>query len=436
MKLARRKLLLSAAVIPLWFVLIELGYRGWRMLSGRPYHAAEVRASFLSAESKFVEPIMVPDRTEAGMTRESAISLATLVPHPYTGVESLVAFDTFNNDANFCRAGRDPNEYVVILLGGSVANQFCPEGTDILRKLLAADPRFHGKRISVLNFARAGFKEPQQLTTAAWLFSMDFHPDAVINLDGYNETALFTYNVKNGAHPVYPFFAQWGHVARTQHDDPKSFDAMLDIRAMQREGASVARRALSWHLYDSSVLGNLTLLRLIHIRSDMAHAMKAYTTSIAAEAKNAPILGPPHATDAESLDRMMVRCWVESSVSLHGMCAERGVFYLHVLQPTLHDQGSKPLTAQEIETGVLDPALVKGVHDGYPKLRSAGQELRARGVHFVDASSAFADITQPIYFDFCHFKGLGNRVLANKIAEAYLQELPAGGARSANGASK
>jgi hypothetical protein len=85
---------------------------------------------------------------------------------------------------------------------------------------------------------------------------------------------------------------------------------------------------------------------------------------------------------------------------------------------------------------VLDPALVKGVHDGYPKLRSAGQELRARGVHFVDASSAFADITQPIYFDFCHFKGLGNRVLANKIAEAYLQELPAGGARSANGASK
>jgi hypothetical protein len=31
----------------------------------------------------------------------------------------------------------------------------------------------------------------------------------------------------------------------------------------------------------------------------------------------------------------------------------------------------------------------------------------------------------PIYYDVCHFKGLGNEILAARIAEAFLRTLPA-----------
>jgi hypothetical protein len=100
------------------------------------------------------------------------------------------------------------------------------------------------------------------------------------------------------------------------------------------------------------------------------------------------------------------------------------VYYLHVLQPTLHDVGSKPVTQAEIDSGGLDTPLMLGVQHGYPLLRSAGKELVERGVNFADASDTFAGVKEPIYYDFCHFKGLGNRLLAARIAREFLRALP------------
>ena len=120
-----------------------------------------------------------------------------------------------------------------------------------------------------------------------------------------------------------------------------------------------------------------------------------------------------------------MRIWVEASRSLQDLCRGRSIFYLHVLQPTLHDTGSKPLDPAEVAGALDNPYYTDGVQALYPRMKKAGEELRALGVNFLDASMAFVDVKVPVYYDHCHFKGLGNEIVAARIAEAFLRTLPA-----------
>jgi lysophospholipase L1-like esterase len=109
---------------------------------------------------------------------------------------------------------------------------------------------------------------------------------------------------------------------------------------------------------------------------------------------------------------------------LDSICRGRSIPFLHVLQPTLHDPGSKVATAEEIEKGTLHPRWHEGVVLGYPMLRQAGAELAREGVPFLDLSMLFSDRTDTIYFDGCHFGQKGNELLARRIAAAILETYP------------
>jgi lysophospholipase L1-like esterase len=106
------------------------------------------------------------------------------------------------------------------------------------------------------------------------------------------------------------------------------------------------------------------------------------------------------------------------------VCRTHDIPFLHVLQPTLHDAGAKPRTAEEIEKGAMGPAWQAAVERGYPLLRAAGEELAREGVPFVDATRVFADVETTLYFDACHFGPEGNRILGRWIAARFLERLP------------
>ena len=59
------------------------------------------------------------------------------------------------------------------------------------------------------------------------------------------------------------------------------------------------------------------------------------------------------------------------------------------------------------------------VERGYPRLVDAGEALRRLGVAFLDASTVFAKVDEPLYIDSCcHFNFEGNRILARQVAAA------------------
>ena len=132
----------------------------------------------------------------------------------------------------------------------------------------------------------------------------------------------------------------------------------------------------------------------------------------------------PRLPEGLSLLESAANVWYESSRILRAICDARGIPYVHVLQPTLHDEGSKPLTDEERGSATLVESMRVAVRDGYPLLRERGFALAAEGERFVDASRLFAGVAETLYYDACHFRAPGTDMLAREAAHALLLELP------------
>jgi hypothetical protein len=145
-----------------------------------------------------------------------------------------------------------------------------------------------------------------------------------------------------------------------------------------------------------------------------------YKTRLHGRAGSLVVHGPPFEPGAQAVAETSVKCWEECSRTLRALCEARGILYVHVLQPTLHDVGSKVPTPKELSEGQGPDSWIDGVHAGYPLLRAAGERLRAGGEHFVDATQIFAKVEKRIYFDVCHFGEAGNVMLGDRIADELL----------------
>ena len=106
-------------------------------------------------------------------------------PHPYVGhvrPQRLRQLEQFRDD-------RDPNEYVIAILGGSVADDFAkyindnPEYFETLKSLLST---IQDRQIKIINLAGGGYKQPQQFFMASYILPQ---ADMTINIEGFNEIA-------------------------------------------------------------------------------------------------------------------------------------------------------------------------------------------------------------------------------------------------------
>ena len=415
------KATLAVLAVP---VLLELGLRVALLARGEAYSAAGARAEIerlLTANRDFV-----PDpRQELGI--EAALpSYAAEVPHlhPFLGFEAAGEKEYLEDELAGFAAAEAQGRYVVLILGGSVAQIFGQYGTAALARALRSDPRMAGERLHFVRMGRGGYKQPQQALFFVHLLSLGIEPDAVINLDGFNEVALGAKNAHAGAHPGYPSFAHWAHLAVGAASDPESLDLALDVRRAQRAVDSLAEAALARGDARSAVVGTWTLRRLRRESAAVAAGFQRYSEHLAATERGAVALGPRDERWKPIPLEACTRIWSESSRAIHDLCAARGIRYLHVLQPTLHDPGAKPMTADERRDGGIDAIWKHGVVEGYPRLREEGGALAERGVAFLDASRVFAAVEETLYFDSCHFGERGCEILAEALAGFFLETLP------------
>jgi len=422
----KKKALLQLALIPAWLLFAELLFRGALWIGGTPFHAVETRTAITAAVTGLTQLAAVPRQKDEPADPATQAFYNVWHAHPFFGFEDYTQLPMVGEDAAAFARPRDPREYAILMVGGSVAWLFTPVGTETLKQKLLEDPRFQGRSIRFLIYARPSFKQPQQLMQVAYLLELGIHPDAVINLDGFNEASYSWSNIKNGVHPAYPDIGIWGHAVSSDPNDRPALDRLLDVREMQTQVTAIANFALHWRLYQSSILGRWTLARIGWRMRRAAEARKQYVDNLVSRDSKSELRGPKLDGGEEAAVALAVRVWIEASRSLQDICRGRSIFYLHVLQPTLHDTGSKPLDPAEIAAAWKNnnPYYADGVHALYPRMKQAGEELRALGVNFLDASMAFADVKQPLYYDNCHFQALGNEIVAARIAEAFLRTLP------------
>ncbi len=301
---------------------------------------------------------------------------------------------------------RAPDRLIVAVLGGSVANAFAEQALSGLAARLTELPRYRGRAGVGLNLAMAGYKQPQQLMTIAYLQALGAEFDVVINLDGFNDVTL--HPIENAGPGLAAAF-------------PRRWDQRVDgalqagaLRLMLARVNAEERRADLARVFSHAVLRSSNVANFVHLVLD--RRLEAEQARIDRDLLGAPASGRPDAvTPAELVD-----LWARSSLALARLVEGDGGRYYHFLQPNQYVPGSKTLSAVErAEAWEATQPYRRPVETGYPLLRRAGATLAARRVRFTDLTGAFAARAESIYIDSCcHVNARGNEILADRILEA------------------
>jgi len=418
-----RVILIQITVLIVTFLLCEIGWRIVLSTRGKP-HSAENAAQEL--ERMYSSARDFVPRVGAGVDDVASPERALgRYLHPFLGWENIGAVDQVMAEWNRLGVPEFESDIEILTVGGSVADMFGHFGIPRLEERLRADPRFADKRIYWYRYARGGFKQPQQINMLNWFLGQGYTPEIVINLDGFNEAALSMDNVARGTSPLYPSIPHWGSLAIGGVADRVALDHAARGRAAQQSIEMMTRRALKYHVPWTALGTTLVLRRLNTLSAEARSSFETYTKLMRAAVGGMVLRGPPFSTDADPISEASSRMWAECSRNMRSICEQRGIFYLHVLQPTLHDPGAKVATKKEIAVGGIPDTWKRGIVLGYPRLRALGAELARNGENFVDASDVFRDVTTTIYIDNCHFREDGNVILADRITDEFLKKYPA-----------
>lgn len=341
----------------------------------------------------------------------------------------------FVDSASAIRKKSD-DRFVLGVLGGSVAQQVTTIGETALCDRLRTSPMLQGKTIEVVRLAMSGYKQPQQLMALNYVLALGGEFDAVVNIDGYNETGLVV--GENDSHGVFAAYPRSWHVRLQDVVDPRNSSIsyrLLGIRATRQsrakwfQGSGLVRSNVASLLWaaQEAILND----KQVSLGLELVQAAKQRGFGFARQGP-----APLYHNDSQMYDHI-TNLWKNSSWQLHHLCQGRGIPYVHCLQPNQYHLNSKPLSPRELkEYYCPDEGHAQAVTRAYPLLISAGSDLVSRGVAFHDLTQLFQDQTETIYSDyFCHYNAAGTRMLAEAVADRVVRAIapaPPSSAGSAN----
>ncbi len=412
----------------LGLLLFEFGLRAVHAATGEAYDSARVwrhLCSTVELGTVGTEPA-APGEVLAAEFPPEADKNAGAIASPFFGFDAGYAALAYDVQRRWFEDPRAEETLDIFVVGGSVAAQVGSYLNGFLEQVTPPDSRLAARTVRVFNNGRGGFKQPQQLNLVAYLIALGCRPDVVINVDGFNEVALGAFNAFQGANPLQPSLGHWGGaMTPVQVPDPRERELVVDVVMARRRAEELLETVRRWGLTRSAITGSLALRAIGRTRERIFQAQEAYQRYLSSGARNPAVFGPALEDDGEAGTNASAACWYESSRMLRAVCEARGIDSVHLLQPTLHDAGSKPLTDEEVRTGSAHSTWIEGARRGYPKLRALGQQLEAEGETFLDASMCFADCQESRYVDACHFNEAGVEQLAAACVQALEQLLPA-----------
>jgi hypothetical protein len=316
---------------------------------------------------------------------------------------------------------RANDKLIIGIFGGSVAKHFAFDGgVQALESRLRESGVVGGRELVFVTMGLAGHKQPQQLMTLNYILASGGEFDILICLDGFNEITL-QFEGKGQYRVAPPFPRNWHH--RVANLPNPKLQMIVGERAYLREN----RRRWNEFLYGTPWRYSpiITLVRRV---LDQNYARRLAALQIAFENDVEDELsyeaaGPrqhwPAGYEAyEALIQDLVDIWARSTRQMHYIAEGNGALFIAFLQPNQYLEGSKRLTAEELDRAYSRTSPLRStVNRGYPRLRKAGAKLAREGVRFRDLSGIYSDVTGPIHTDYCcHVNRRGNELIAEAMA--------------------
>ena len=409
-------------------VVLELGLRLLLIISGDAYDASETRAELLAVRSAVLAPIPGSEADPQDLNP----SVRNNVLHPYLGWDAPNRTGQFEDELRYFRSKEARETFDVMIVGGSVAGLVGDTGREALTEALKATGKVGQREVRILNHGRGSFKQPQQILLVCYALGIGYEPEAVVNIDGFNEVALGAENASLGVSPFHPHWVRLGPLASSGARTPEGLALLAQLRSFQDELVAEIDDAVEGWRLRSAWLGRWARTRVARLAADRTELQDAVVAELAARAavgsddstEPDPLLGPHFEGGPAASIKALAAGWSAASIQLDAVCKAQGIVYLHALQPTLHDTGMKPLTPGEVEIGKMNPIWRQAVMNGYPQLREAGAVLVGRGIAFVDTSDTFVSLKEEIYYDGCHFRGPGMVMFAERVGRELGALLP------------
>jgi len=329
------------------------------------------------------------------------------------------------------------NQLIVAVMGGSVARDFAMHSRRYgsFARALQQDPRYRNKKITVVNFAIGGYRQPQQLMILNYFLMLGQKFDIVINLDGFNEVYHGMLNHKNGVDFTFPPEEIWGE--QQQHIERLNM-SLTDERGIQTvyfdwAVRSYGRNADRCTLAACFVLNKLAA-RYYQFRSNRIVEEKGETWEKVSHFSRRP--SQPNNPGGKNLILKLDQpgrlygaiadYWANASRIMVGLGRRHGFLYVHVLQPNQH---YPPGRVQELPgRNALTPKFREPVVQGYPFLVSRINDMQKAGVFAIDATVVFDLSEGEIYSDSCcHFSDKGTGILVEFVVRkitGYLNAKP------------
>ena len=367
-------------------------------------------------------PVPVLEETTQGALTGDAL-------HPYFGPIHRTGVRAETNNVGFGSPHRYPvartsdRQLLVGIFGGSVARQFCDRGAARLGAALTRASAYASRDVVPLCLAHEGYKQPQQLLVLAYFLAVGQELDLAINIDGFNEVALGTYNNDRGRDISMP---------SPIHLDPliNLIDRATMTPAMIESLAQISRDKARLNDLAGRIAGNQVASLNFVLERYYARTANRYRAELARFAElpalpsNASLVQVTPALKARDTDGLygdLAEQWASASLLMKDMLAARGAGYLHVLQPNQYHTKRR---FSDVEARVALNAATPfkpPVERGYPALLRRATRLKQQEP-FVDATAIFDNEPAVVYDDdCCHYTQRGYELLADFIAASVLE---------------
>jgi hypothetical protein len=328
----------------------------------------------------------------------------------------------FASTHNYPFVKTSANQFVIGMFGGSVGAWFCQVGAPRLVEDLKANAFFSSREIVPLCFSHEGYKQPQQLLLLSYFLSIGQTFDLVLNIDGFNEVALSSFNNERGLDISMPSAMHLDPLVNLVNQATLTPEKLHSLAAISQYKERINH--LVDRLQRNRVAAiNFVLERLHRSATTSYQAELTHFSSLPSNPSDASlILATPSVTERDEARALAdaAKSWSESSTLMHTMLAARGVPYFHVLQPNQYFT-TRTFSAEEARIARSDASpFKKAAQNGYPLLVAESETLNSR-VNFLNATGIFDRESAAVYMDdCCHFTLRGNQLLADAIARQIL----------------
>lgn len=310
----------------------------------------------------------------------------------------------------------DSRDFVVGFFGGSVAvNAFTYEATHrFLQQRLEALPALQGRRIRLINLAKEAWKQPQHVVALLTYILQGQKFDAVIVIDGFNETSSGWNNDRRGIDLMMPNSDLMLALAALTGDTPSQ--ARIDLLRAQllRQETTACRLAVCW--------GGKTLIsEYLRNRASSLPSTEPQRTPLYAIDRSRG-----SAADVADFVARLNDGWEKAALIGQAIAAQSGAAYLQILQPNQYYPTARSFSEAEQRIAFIDNHPYRAaIKPAYDDMRRRGNRLAAEGrLNFLDATTLFDDTAAPVYRDnCCHYNETGDQVFAEAIAEALIKVL-------------